>query len=440
MIKKNDEYVVDIIDYGADGEGIAKIDNFIIFVNRALKGEKCKIVITKVFKSFAYGRILEIIEASPRRVVPDCKIYLQCGGCNLRHIDYKETLNIKTQKVQNLVNKTLRQKVKVEHTIGMDDPFYYRNKTIYPVSKNKKIGFYKERTHEIVEAEECLCQSKVGFKIASKVAEMYDGEIYDEDTRKGTLRNIMIRTGYTTNEIMVVLVQTDDVIRINVNELVNNYPDIKTIVININDKVTNVVLSDKNKVIYGEGYIIDELNGINFKISVNSFYQINYVQTKKIYDLASEGAKLSKSDILCDLYCGIGTIGLTAASKVKQVYGVEIVEDAVKDAKENAILNSIDNAEFIAGDVEEIFDRLIKQDLKPDVVIVDPPRRGLDNKTIENLNNLELDRVVYVSCNPATLVRDLDLLSEKYKVEKITPVDNFPYTSHIESIAVLKLK
>ena len=440
MIKKNDEYVVDIIDYGADGEGIAKIDNFIIFVNRALKGEKCKIVITKVVKSFAYGRILEIIEASPRRVVPDCKIYLQCGGCNLRHIDYKETLNIKTQKVQNLVNKTLRQKVKVEHTIGMDDPFYYRNKTIYPVSKNKKIGFYKERTHEIVEAEECLCQSKIGFEIASKVAEMYDGEIHDEDTRKGTLRNIMIRTGYTTNEIMVVLVQTDDVIRINVDELVNIYPDIKTIVININDKVTNVVLSDKNKVIYGEGYIIDELNDIKFKISVNSFYQINYVQTKKIYDLAIEGAKLSKSDILCDLYCGIGTIGLTAANKVKKVYGVEIVEDAVKDAKENAILNSIDNAEFIAGDVEEIFDRLIKQDLKPDVVIVDPPRRGLDNKTIENLNNLELDRVVYVSCNPATLVRDLDLLSEKYKVEKITPVDNFPYTSHIESIAVLKLK
>ena len=440
MIKKNEEYIVDIIDYGADGEGIAKIDNFIVFVNRALKGEKVKIVITKVVKSFAYGRILDILEASPNRQVPDCDIYVQCGGCNLRHIKYEETLKIKKHKVQNLMDKALKHKVQVEDTIGMENPMYYRNKTIYPVSKDKKIGFYKERTHDVVEANSCLVQSEIGFKIASKVAEMYDGDVYDEETKEGYLRNIMIRHCFATGEIMVVIVQTDDINRINVDELVNEFKEIKTILININNKVTNVVLSNENKVIYGDGFVTDEINGIKYKISANSFYQINLEQTKVIYDLAIKGAELNQEDILCDLYCGIGTIGMTASSFVNKVYGIEIVEDAIKDAKENAKLNGIDNIEFIAGDVEVAFDKLLKENVKPNAVIVDPPRRGLDNKTIENLNNLELEKLVYVSCNPATLARDLSLLEEKYKIVKITPVDNFPYTSHVESIAILRLK
>lgn len=438
-VKKNEEYVVKIADYGTDGEGIAKINDFTVFVAGALKNEKCKIHITKVLSSYAYAKIVEILEKSEHRVQSDCKTYPKCGGCSLRHIDYKETLQIKRQKVQNLVNKMLNDKIIVDETVGMDKPVFYRNKAIYPISQNKMPGIFAARSHDVIEFEECKIQTINSQKIAKFILKNWNNSIYDEKTGKGLLRNIMIREGFATNEIMVVLVQNGDK-KYDASNLVKEFPNIKTVVVNVNTKNTNVVLANKNIICYGEGFIYDKLGDYTFKISPNSFYQVNPKQTEKLYNLAVEKANLKADDILCDLYCGIGTIGIFASKYVKKVYGIEIVESAVKDANENAKLNNVNNIEFILGDTEKAFDSLLKNDIKPTVVIVDPPRKGLDDTTIENLCNLKLDRVVYVSCNPATLVRDLAKMEDIYIVKSITPVDNFCYSSHVESVAVLELK
>ena len=438
-VKKNEEYVVKIADYGTDGEGIAKINDFTVFVAGALKNEKCKIHITKVLSSYAYAKIVEILEKSEHRVQSDCKTYPKCGGCSLRHIDYKETLQIKRQKVQNLVNKMLNDKIIVDETVGMDKPVFYRNKAIYPISQNKLPGIFAARSHDVIEFEECKIQTINSQKIAKFILENWNNSIYDEKTGKGLLRNIMIREGFATNEIMVVLVQNGDK-KYDASNLVKEFPNIKTVVVNVNTKNTNVVLANKNIICYGEGFIYDKLGGYTFKISPNSFYQVNPKQTEKLYNLAVEKANLKADDILCDLYCGIGTIGIFASKYVKKVYGIEIVESAVKDANENAKLNNVNNIEFILGDTEKAFDSLLKNDIKPTVVIVDPPRKGLDDTTIENLCKLKLDRVVYVSCNPATLVRDLAKMEDIYIVKNITPVDNFCYSSHVESVTVLELK
>lgn len=443
-INKNDEFIVDIIDYGADGEGIAKIDGYTIFVIGAMKNEKCKIHITKVLKTHAFAKIIEIIQKSENRIEPDCKTYKRCGGCQLRHIKYEETLKIKQEKVQNLVDKMinsrLENKIVVNNTIGMENPLYYRNKAIFPISANGEVGIYAERSHDVIPIAECKIQTTKAQEIAKYILKNWNSSIYDEKTGKGLLRNIMIREGFETGEIMLVLVQNGEKNTLSVEDITSKFPEIKTIVINVNTKNTNVVLSNENIIIYGNGYILDKLGDYTFKISPNSFYQVNPVQTEKLYNLAINEAKLNKNDILCDLYCGIGTIGIFASKFVKKVYGIEIVDQAIKDAKENAKINNIDNVEFIAGDVETVFDKLIKENVKPDVIIVDPPRKGLDDTTIENLNKLKLNRLVYVSCNPATLMRDLQKLMEVYEIKSITPTDCFCYTSHVECVAVLELK
>lgn len=443
-INKNDEFIVDIIDYGADGEGIAKIDGYTIFVIGAMKNEKCKIHITKVLKTHAFAKITEIIQKSENRIEPDCKTYKKCGGCQLRHIKYEETLKIKQEKVQNLVDKMinsrLENKIVVNNTIGMENPLYYRNKAIFPISANGEVGIYAERSHDVIPIAECKIQTTKAQEIAKYILKNWNSSIYDEKTGKGLLRNIMIREGFATGEIMLVLVQNGEKNTLSVEDITNKFPEIKTIVINVNTKNTNVVLSNENIIIYGNGYILDKLGDYTFKISPNSFYQVNPVQTEKLYNLAINEAKLNKNDILCDLYCGIGTIGIFASKFVKKVYGIEIVDQAIKDAKENAKINNIDNVEFIAGDVETAFDKLLKENVKPDVIIVDPPRKGLDDTTIENLNKLKLNRLVYVSCNPATLMRDLQKLMEVYEIKSITPTDCFCYTSHVECVAVLELK
>lgn len=438
-IKKNEEYVVDIIDYGADGEGIAKINGYTIFVIGGIKGEVCKIHILKALKTHAFAKIVEIVKASENRVVSDCETYGKCGGCDLRHIKYEETLKIKQEKVQNLVNKMLQNKINVSETVGMDNPTYYRNKAIFPISKEKKVGIFAKRSHNIIPINECKIQTKRSQEIAKFIVENWKDTIYDENTGKGLLRNIMIREGFRTHEIMCVLVLSEKK-DVNVKEIINKFPEIKTIVANINTENTNVVLGKENVVLYGDGYIQDKLGDYIFKISPNSFYQVNPIQTEKIYNLAISEAKLNQEDILCDLYCGIGTIGIFASKYVKKVYGIEIVEDAIRDAKENAKINNIQNAEFIVGDVEKAFEKLLKENIKPNVVIVDPPRKGLDNKTVENLKKLKLSRLVYVSCNPATLMRDLQELEKVYDIKKIIPVDNFCYSSHVECVCVMKLK
>ena len=451
-VEKNKEYEVEIIDNGYDGEGIAKIDDFTIFIKGAIKGEFCKILIVKVNKSFAFGKLIEIIKRSEKRIKEDCITYKRCGGCSLRHIKYEETLNIKRDLVRNLVNKTLNNNnICVKEVIGMECPFYYRNKLQYPVGRDKNgapiMGVFANRSHDIISVENCLIQNKEAEKVAKEIFEFIKENnisIYDENARKGAIRHIIVKIGVNTKEIMCIIVSNIEKIE-KENELVEmvtkKFPQVKTIIKDINNKNTNVILGDKDIILYGNGYIYDKLGAYIFKISAKSFYQTNPIQTEVLYNKAIEYAKLDKDDVLCDLYCGIGTIGIFASSRVKKVYGIEIVEEAVEAAKENAKLNNIDNIEFIAGDVEKAFKELIDgRNIKPTAIIVDPPRRGLDEATINQILCLNVNKFVYISCNPATMMRDLKIMEEKYDVIEIQPVDMFPFTSHVECLAVLQLK
>lgn len=450
-VEKNKEYIVDIIDQGYEGEGIAKIDNFTIFIEGTIKGEKCKILIVKVTTSHAFGKLIEILEKSKYRVETDCGTYKRCGGCNLRHIDYEETLNIKRNTVQNLVNKTLNNKINVNMLIGMGNPYNYRNKAQYPVGLDKNnepvIGVYAKRTHEIIPMRNCMIQNPLSEKISNFVFHFFiqnNIPIYNEKNGKGLLRHIVIKVGIRTHEVMCILVLNGKELKKEkelVKLLIKEFPEIKTIIKNINVKNTNVILGNENEVIYGDGYIYDKLGDYTFKISPMSFYQINPVQTEVLYNTAIEMANLSKDETLFDLYCGIGTIGIFASPYVKKVYGIEIIKQAIEDARENACINDIRNIEFFAGDVEIVFeDVLNKNNDKPDVIFVDPPRKGLDKHTIEKILNVQPKKIIYISCNPASLVRDLKLLEEEYDVREIQPVDMFPFTSHVECVAVLNLK
>lgn len=450
-VKKNKEYLVEIIDQGFEGEGIAKIEGFTIFIEGAIKGEKCRILIVKVTSSHAFGKLVEILEKSKYRVEPDCATYKRCGGCNLRHIDYEETLNIKQNTVQNLVNKTLNNKIKVEMTVGMGNPYNYRNKAQYPVGFDKSgepvMGVYAKRTHEIIPMRNCMIQNPVSEKIANVVLGFFiknNIQIYNEKNGEGLLRHIVIKVGIKTHEIMCILVLNKKELKKEkelIKVLIREFPEIKTIVKNYNMKNTNVILGNENEVIYGDGYIYDELGDYTFKISPLSFYQINPIQTEALYNIAIEMADLKKTDTLFDLYCGIGTIGIFASPYVNRVYGIEIVKQAIEDAKENANINNIRNIEFFAGDVEKVFENVLKEhNVKPDVIFVDPPRKGLDKHTIENILNIKPEKIVYISCNPASLVRDLKLLEESYEIKKIQPVDMFPFTSNVECVSVLYLK
>ena len=450
-IKKNKEYIVDIIDNGYEGEGIAKINDFTIFIPGAIKGEKVKVIIVKVLSSHAFGKIVEIINTSNSRKEVDCTTYKRCGGCNLRHINYADTLNIKREIVQNLVNKTLKNEVKVKETIEMDKPFYYRNKAQYPVGKDKEnkpvMGVFANRTHEIIPINKCYIQNEQTEEIAKYAFELWNKNnlsIYDEKTRKGHLRHIVTKIGIKTNEIMLILVINGDKFKDEegfVRNIINRYPNVKTIVKNINTKNTNVILGDKNVKIYGDGYIKDRLGEYTFKISPLSFYQVNPIQAEKLYNIGVQAAKINKNDVVFDLYCGIGTISIFMAKYAKEVYGIEIVDEAVKMAEENACLNKVENTKFISGDVEIVLDELINiKHIIPDVIMIDPPRKGLDNKSIENIMKIRPNRFVYISCNPATLVRDLAKFENMYDVQEIQPVDMFPWTSHVECVAVLNLK
>ena len=395
-VEKNKEYIVDIIDNGYEGEGIAKIEDFTIFINGAIKNEKCRILIVKVNKSYAFGKLLEVINKSPNRIASDCKTYKRCGGCSLRHIKYEETLNIKKHIVQNLVDKSLVTKIQVKDVIGMEKPIYYRNKLQYPVGRDKNglpvMGVFANRTHEIIPVENCLIQNPAAEKVAKEIFRFIKENnisVYDENSRKGLIRHIVVKIGLKTKEIMCIIVSNNEKIE-KEDELIETikgkFPQVKTIIKNINNKNTNVILGDKNIILYGDGYIYDKLGDFTFKISPMSFYQTNPIQTEILYNKAIEFAKLDKDDILCDLYCGIGTIGIFASNKVKKVYGIEIVEEAVGAAKENAKINNVNNIEFMVGDVEKAFKVLIdEKKIIPNAVIVDPPRRGLDNTTINKL-------------------------------------------------------
>ena len=450
-VEKNKEYIIEIIDNGFEGEGIAKIDNFTIFIKGAIKGEKVKILIVKVLSSHAFGKIIEILEKSDIRQDVDCITYKRCGGCNMRHIKYEDTLKMKQNAVQSLVNKTLKNKIQVKPTLGMKNPLHYRNKAQYPIGINRDgdpvIGAFANRTHEVIPIEKCLIQNPISEEIAKMILEFIKKNkisVYNEKTVKGLFRHIVIKVGIKTNEVMCILVINGNKIP-KENELVKTltqkYPNIKTIVKNINKKNTNVILGKENINIYGNGYIEDKLGEYTFKISPLSFYQVNPIQAERLYNIGVEAAKITKNDTVFDLYCGIGTISLFMAKYAKKVYGVEIVEQAIRDAKENAQINNVDNTEFIAGDTEVVLDDLINnKGITADIVMFDPPRKGLDRNTINNILKIRPKKIVYISCNPATLIRDLALFEEEYEIKTIVPVDMFPFTSHVECCSVLYLK
>ena len=463
-VEKNNEYIVEIMDNGFEGEGIAKIDNFAIFIPNAIKGEKVRVLIVKVLSSHAFGKIVDIVEPSVFRIESDCVTYKRCGGCNLRHIDYKETLRMKQNAVQSLVNKTLKNKIQVEDTLVMENPYHYRNKAQYPIGIDKGgkpvIGVFANRTHEIIPIDKCLIQNERTEELAKFVFEYIiknNISIYNEKTGNGLVRHIVTKIGIKTNQIMCIIVingrkiegkgnkeniEDKDSLEISlVKAIRERFPEVTSIIKNINMKNTNVILGKENINLYGNGYIEDKLGDYIFKISPLSFYQVNPIQAEKLYEIGVEAAQITKNDIVFDLYCGIGTISLFMSKFAKKVYGVEIVEEAVKAAKENAIINKAENTEFFAGDVEFILDDLINnKKIIPDIVVVDPPRKGLDNKSIGNILQIKPKKIVYISCNPATLVRDLVRFEEFYDVSRIKPVDMFPFTSHCEVVSVLKLK
>ena len=449
-VEKNQVYEVDILDNGIEGEGIAKIDGFTVFVPGTIKGEKVRVKILKVLSSHGFGKVEEIIEKSEFRRDADCDTFSKCGGCSMRHMSYEKTLEVK----RNNVISTLKKQgldIEVKDVIGMDKPFFYRNKLQYPVGMdsngNAVLGIFAPRSHRIIETKKCFIQDERLQDIANSIFKFIRENnipVYDEKNFTGEIRHLVLRIGVKTGEIVVTIVSNNEKITKEkelIEFVVRKYPNVKTIIKNVNSKNTNVILGNENVVLYGEGYIYDELLGFKFKISPMSFYQVNPYQTEKLYSKAIEYADLSGKETVFDLYCGIGTIGICASRNVKKLYGIETVPDAIKDAKENARINGIRNAEFFVGDVEKTLPKFIEEnDIRPDVVFLDPPRKGCEKTALDTLMKIMPKKIVYVSCNPATLARDLKILQDRYKTKEVTPVDMFPYTSHVECCSVLSLK
>lgn len=446
-IKKNAYFDIDIIDIGINGEGIGKIDNFTIFVDGALPNETVNIKIIKVKKNYGYGKLIKIIKPSPYRINPLCENFGKCGGCNLLHLSYDEQLNIKSKFIQTNLKKIAKiENIKVPKAIGMDNPFNYRNKASFPINFTDKvnIGFYRPRSHNIINIDNCLIQNPINNIIIQKIKDFIKESnisIYNENTGKGDLRHIVTRIANKTNELLICIV-------INNNKflykdlLIKNFkdiPNIDSIVINYNTKNNNVILGDKVETILGKGYIVDYIKDLKFNISPLSFYQVNPIQTEVLYETALNFCNLTGNEIVFDAYCGIGTISLFLAKKCKKVYGIEIVPDAIKNAISNAEINNINNAEFFVGKSEDIIPKLIfENNIYPDVIVVDPPRKGCDKILLDAIIKTSIKKLVYISCDNSTLARDIAYLSNfGFKLDKIQPIDMFCMTTHIECVALI---
>ena len=449
MLSKNKEYIVDIVDIGQGGVGIGKYEGFTVFVDGGLIQDKIKVKITKSKKNYAVGDMVEIIEKSPFRVARKCSETLrQCGGCQIQELDYQKQLDIKTNEVKQVISRIGKlDDVVVHDTLGMEHPFRYRNKAQFPIQKKDNmpvIGFYKKKSHDLISTDECIIQHEVNdkiIKIIKTYIRAYNVSIYDEKTHKGLLRHVVTKVGFTTGEVMIVLVANGKklpYLKELASVLKENIPGFKTLVVNVNTQKTNVILGKENIVAYGDGMIRDYIGELVFEISPLSFFQVNPLQTEVLYNKALEYANLGENDTVFDIYCGIGTISLFLAQKAKKVYGIEIVEDAIKDAKRNAKINNMDNVEFYVGKAEEVVPKMYKEGKRANVVVVDPPRKGCDEKVLDTIISMQPDRVVYVSCNPSTLARDLAYLNERgYKCHEIQPVDMFPHSVHVENVAWL---
>lgn len=450
--KKNDLVTLEITDLGSSGEGIGKVDGFTLFVKDALIGDVIQAKIIKLKKNYGYGRLMEIVIPSPARVEARCLKARACGGCQIQPLDYEKQLEYKENKVGGLLERVgkIRDYV-MEPIIGMEEPWHYRNKAQFPVGKDKdgKIitGFYAGRTHSIVPLDKCFIQHPLNEQIMSIVQrwmEEFNISSYDEVSHKGLVRHIFTRIGKYTEEVMVCLVINGKKIpkEAELIERLKQIPGIKSICLNVNRENTNVILGKDIQCLWGQPYITDKIGEISYRISPLSFFQVNPIQTQKLYATALEYAGLTGKETVWDLYCGIGTISLFLAQAAKKVYGVEIVPEAIRDAQENARLNHIENAEFFVGKAEEVLpEQYEKNGVYADVIVVDPPRKGCDEKLLACMVQMAPETIVYVSCDPATLARDLNYLSNHgYKVKKVRCTDMFPHSVHVETCVLLGRK
>ena len=447
--RKNDLVTLEIEDCGIDGEGIGKADGFTVFVKDAVIGDTVTAKIIKAKKNYGYGRLMEVLKPSPYRVEPKCEFARQCGGCQLQALSYDQQLVFKTNKVKGHLERIGGfTDIPMEPIIGMDELFHYRNKAQFPVGRNKEgkivTGFYAGRTHNIIENRDCALGVAENKEVLDRVIahmEKYGIEPYNEATGKGLVRHVLIRYGYFTKEVMVCLILNGNKLP-KEEQLVKSLceiPGMTSITINVNKKRSNVILGEEICLLWGQEYITDRIGDISYQISPLSFYQVNPMQTQKLYAKALEYADLHGEETVWDLYCGIGTISLFLAQKAKFVRGVEIVPAAIENAKENAKLNGLENTEFFVGKAEEVLPREYKKNgVYADVIVVDPPRKGCDETLLETMVEMNPERIVYVSCDSATLARDLKYLCERgYELRKVCPVDQFGMTVHVETVVLL---
>ena len=456
-MEKNQEFIVTIEDMNEDGAGVGKVDGYIWFVKDAVIGDVVRAKAMKIKKSYGFARLMEVLEPSVSRVIPSCPVARQCGGCQLQAMSYEEQLKFKERKVMNnliRIGKFAEDEIHMLPIMGMEEPWRYRNKAQFPFGKDKDgnviAGFYAGRTHAIVEAEDCLLgveENREILDIVKRFMKEMKIEPYDELSHKGLVRHVLIRKGFKTGEIMVCLVINGNKLpsKERLVEMLTGGDGVKgmtSISYSVNQEKTNVIMGKEIVNLYGPGYITDYIGNVKYQISPLSFYQVNPVQTERLYGTALEYAGLTGNEIVWDLYCGIGTISLFLAQKAQKVYGVEIVSQAIKDARRNAEINGIHNAEFFVGKAEEVLpEQFEKKHVHADVIVVDPPRKGCDAVCLDTILKMRPERVVYVSCDSATLARDLRYLADGgYVVERGKCCDMFPGTVHVETVALLVRK
>ena len=441
-LKKNDRINATCLNYTNEGMGVVKVDGYPLFVNNIMKDEEANLVVTKVNKNFGFAKVLDFNKTSNMRVEPICPLAKTCGGCQIQHMAYEEQLSFKKQKVQDVMDRIAKIDIKVNDVLGMNDPYQYRNKGQIPVGiQNDEciLGFYRIHSNTIIPMDYCHVQSNMINKVMNVMK-----DLLNQYQNARYFRHILIKHAFTSNEVMVVLIvnkqqfEHQDAL---VKALIEKVPEIKTVILNLNQRNDNVILGEKEWVLYGDGKILEQIDDLKFKISSKSFFQVNPLQTKVLYGKALEYAQLTGNELVVDLYCGVGSISLFLARSAKKVIGVEIVEAAIEDAKENAKLNNIHNCEFVCSDAANYASFLSQNQLKPDVIVIDPPRKGCDQITIDSIVAMNPERVVYVSCDPATLARDLNIFESKgYKTIKVQPVDMFPHSAHVETVCLLERK
>ena len=438
-MKKNDKVEGICSGYTNEGLGVVKIDGFPLFVKGILEGEQAKLIVTLAKKSYGFAKVIELMNQSAERVLPKCPVAKQCGGCQLQHMSYSEQLRFKKQKVQNVIERIAKLEMQADDVLGCETPWNYRNKCQIPVGveqDNVVTGFYRIHSNTIIDTNICMIQSERINQVLSKMR-----VLLTKYKNASVFRHILIKHAFSTDEIMVVWITKSypfKAMKEMAKELVESLEFVKSIIVNVNTRNDNVILGEKEHIVYGSAYITDKIHNLSFHISSKSFYQVNPKQTEILYGKAMEYAKLTGNELVIDLYCGVGTISMFLAKQAKKVIGIEIVPQAVEDAKENAACNGIDNIEFVCSDAGSYAAKLNADGIHPDVIVVDPPRKGLDEETLFSMVQMQPERIVYVSCDPATLARDLKIFNEKgYCIEKVTPVDMFPNGNAIENVACL---